>query len=49
VVVNLVPVVFGSGRPFFAAGAVPEPVLFENPTEVVQGDRVTHLVYDVSR
>jgi dihydrofolate reductase len=49
VVVNLVPVVFGSGRPFFATGALPEPLLFENPTAVVQGDRVTHLVYDVSR
>jgi dihydrofolate reductase len=49
VVLNLVPVIFGSGRPFFAAGALPEPVLFEKPTEVVQGDRVTHLVYDVRR
>ncbi len=49
VVVNLVPVVFGSGRPFFATGALPEPLLFENPSAVVQGDRVTHLVYDVSR
>ena len=49
VVVNLVPVVFGSGRPFFATVALPEPLLFENPTAVVQGDRVTHLVYDVSR
>ena len=48
-VVNLVPVVFGSGRPFFATVALPEPLLFENPTAVVQGDRVTHLVYDVSR
>ena len=48
VVVNFVPVVFGSGRPFFATGALPEPLLFENPTAVVQGDRVTHLVYDVS-
>ncbi len=49
VVVNLVPVVFGSGRPFFATGALPEPVLFEDPTTIVRGDRVTHLVYDVSR
>src|ERR687896_1840223 len=48
VVVNFVPVVFGSGRPFFATGALPEPLLLENPPAVVQGDRVTHLVYDVS-
>ena len=49
VVVNQVPVVFGSGRPFFATGGLAEPLLLENPTTVVQGDRVTHLVYDVSR
>jgi dihydrofolate reductase len=49
VVVNLVPVVFGSGRPFFATGSLAEPLMFENPTTMVQGDRVTHLVYDVSR
>jgi dihydrofolate reductase len=48
VVVNLVPVVFGSGRPFFATGALAEPLRLENPTTIVQGDRVTHLVYDVS-
>jgi hypothetical protein len=34
---------------FFATGALPEPLRLENPTTVVQGDRVTHLVYDVSR
>jgi dihydrofolate reductase len=49
VVVNLVPVVFGSGRPFFATGALSEPLRLENPNTIVQGDRVTHLVYDVSR
>jgi dihydrofolate reductase len=49
VVVNVVPVVFGSGRPFFATGALPEPLRLENPTTIVRGDRVTHLVYDVSR
>jgi hypothetical protein len=36
-------------RPFFATGALRTPLLFENPSAVVQGDRVTHLVYDVSR
>jgi dihydrofolate reductase len=49
VVVNQVPVVFGSGRPFFATGALAEPILLDNPTAVVAGDRVTHLLYDVSR
>ncbi len=49
VVVNLVPTVFGSGRPFFATGAMDEPLLLENPTTIVQGDRVTHLLYDVRR
>jgi dihydrofolate reductase len=49
VVVNLVPVVFGSGRPFFATGPLADPVLLENPSQVIQGDRVTHLVYDVPK
>ena len=49
VVVNVVPVVFGSGRPFFATGDLTEPLLLENPTTIVAGDRVTHLLYDVSR
>ena len=47
VVVNLVPAVFGSGRPFFATGSLGAPILFDNPAQVVQGDRVTHLVFDV--
>jgi dihydrofolate reductase len=49
VVINLVPVVFGSGRPFFATGGLAEPLRLENPTTIVRGDRVTHLVYDISR
>jgi dihydrofolate reductase len=49
VVVNQVPMVFGSGRPFFATGGLAEPLRLENPTTIVRGDRVTHLVYDVSR
>jgi dihydrofolate reductase len=35
VVVNQVPVVFGSGRPFFATGGLAEPLLLENPTAIV--------------
>ena len=49
IVINQVPVVMGSGRPFFATGRLVEPLRLENPTTVVQGDRVIHLVYDVSR
>jgi len=48
VVLNLVPAVFGAGRPFFGTGGVAEPLVFEDP-EVVQGRRVTHLAYDVRR
>ena len=47
VVMALVPVVLGSGKPFFGAGGPPE-IAFEDP-QVVQGHRVTHLVYDVRR
>jgi dihydrofolate reductase len=49
VVLNVVPVVFGSGRPFFATGGLPEPLRLENPSAIIPGDRVTHLVYDVAR
>jgi dihydrofolate reductase len=45
VVLNLVPAVLGAGRPFFGHGALGEPVLFGDP-RIVQGKRVTHLVYD---
>ena len=41
------PVVFGSGRPFFATDGPAEPLRLENPNSIVPGDRVTHLVYDV--
>jgi hypothetical protein len=41
------PVVFGSGRWFFATGGLAEPLRLENPTTIVPGDRVTHLVYEV--
>ena len=45
VLVDLVPVVFGTGVRYFGdyAGS---PLLLENP-EIVQGDRVTHLRYRV--
>jgi dihydrofolate reductase len=49
VVMNVVPVVFGSGRPFFGAMGAGDLVTLDNPVRVAQGDRVTHLLYDVSR
>jgi hypothetical protein len=49
VAVDLVPVVMGEGnRPFFGQPSTDE-VLLGNPTECVQGDRVTHLVFPVSK
>jgi dihydrofolate reductase len=48
VAIDLVPVVMGQGRPFFA-GVDAADVLLDDPIECVQGDRVTHLVYAVSR
>lgn len=47
VIMNVVPVVFGSGRPFFGAMGPGETVVLANPSLVVQGDRVTHFLYDV--
>lgn len=49
VAVDLVPVVMGEGnRPFFGRLSS-EDVLLGNPTVCVQGDRVTHLVFPVTR
>lgn len=45
VVMNVVPVVFGEGRPFFGSPA--GEVTLANPSLVALGDRVTHLLYDV--
>ena len=47
VALNPVPVVLGSGRPFLGSGG-PVEVLLEDP-RVVEGRRVTHLLYDVRR
>lgn len=47
VVMNVVPVVFGAGRPFFGAMGSGDTVTLADPSRVVQGDRVTHLLYDV--
>ena len=47
IVMNVVPVVFGAGRPFFGAMGPGDTITLANPSRVVQGDRVTHLLYDV--
>jgi dihydrofolate reductase len=44
--VELAPVLLGDGIPFFSK--LPEPVLLEDP-RVIEGDRVTHLVYKVRK
>lgn len=43
---DVVPVVFGSGKRYF--GSVTAQHLLENP-DAVQGDRVLHLRYQVRR
>jgi dihydrofolate reductase len=48
VVLNLVPVVFGTGRPYFGTGPIADPAVFDDPAEIVQGKRVTHLLFDRS-
>jgi dihydrofolate reductase len=48
IVMNVVPVVFGGGRPFFGA-MEPGEIALSNPSRVAQGNRVTHLIYDVER
>jgi len=46
---NIIPVVFGSVRPFFGAMGAGDIVAFDNSALVAQGDRVTQLRYDVAR
>lgn len=47
VAMDVVPVVFGSGKRFF--GAIAGPHLLEDPHVVIQGERVLHLRYAVRR
>ncbi|OHV29118.1 MULTISPECIES: dihydrofolate reductase family protein [Pseudofrankia] len=49
VVMSVVPVVFGSGRPFFGVGGPGDPVLLADAAQIIQGSRVTHVVYDIPR
>jgi dihydrofolate reductase len=47
VAVDLVPVVMGKGRPYFGELAEGHPQLLGDPTTLIQGERVTHLVFPV--
>ncbi|MFC4012498.1 hypothetical protein ACFOY2_35050 [Nonomuraea purpurea] len=47
VAMDVVPVVFGSGKRYF--GSVDAQQLLEDPHVVIQGDRVLHLLYRVRR
>ena len=44
---DVVPVVFGTGKRYF--GPVDSQQLLEDPSVVIQGDRVLHLRYRVRR
>jgi dihydrofolate reductase len=48
VMVDLVPVVMGTGRPFFGELSL-EDVPLQDPTVCIQGKQVTHLVFPVTR
>jgi dihydrofolate reductase len=47
VAIDLVPVVMGRGRPFFGGFAVEDAPLGD-PTQCIQGNRVTHLLFPVT-
>ena len=48
VAIDVVPVVFGRGKPYFGARG-DAPRMLEDPDVVIQGDRVLHLRYPVRR
>jgi dihydrofolate reductase len=48
VAVDLVPVVMGKGRPYFGELAL-EDVPLGDPTVCIQGDRVTHLLFPMTK
>jgi dihydrofolate reductase len=47
VAMDVVPVVFGSGKRYF--GPIDGQLLLEDPDVVIRGDRVLHLRYRVRR
>lgn len=48
VMIDLVPVVMGTGRPFFGEHSL-DDVSLGDPTACIQGKKVTHLVFPVAR
>jgi dihydrofolate reductase len=48
VAVDLVPVVMGTGRPYFGELSL-DDVPLDDPTVCIQGDRVTHLLFPVTQ
>src|SRR3954454_10579690 len=48
VAIDVVPVIFGAGKPYFGTFA-DGALMLENPDVVIQGDRVLHLRYPVRR
>jgi dihydrofolate reductase len=48
VAIDVVPVVFGAGKPYFG-GLAEGHLMLEDPDLVIQGDRVLHLRYPVRR
>jgi hypothetical protein len=49
VAIDIVPVVFGRGKPYFGTLANGPPGVLEDPEVVIQGDGVLHLRYPVHR
>jgi len=45
--IDLVPVVMGDGRPFFGEFSLKD-VLLDDPTDRIRGKQVTHLVFPVT-
>jgi dihydrofolate reductase len=45
---DVVPIVLGSGRPYFG-GTAPETIRLGDPTMIVRGNRVTHLSFPALR
>lgn len=48
VAIDLVPVVMGQGKPYFGEMGITD-VMLGDPTTCLQGDRVTHLVFPVTK
>jgi dihydrofolate reductase len=49
VAIDLVPVVMGEGRPYLGELSGDRPYLLEDPTTIIRGERVTHLVFPVRK